>query len=81
MSLAINPNRVTMILLQDGEWHRVERGSLIFDACEFVHGDDGPAASLGPGFRFTVFDEDEAIPWTVRVTGPISSIQAVQTSD
>jgi hypothetical protein len=80
MSLPINPNRVTMILLHDGEWHRVERGSLIFGACEFVEGDDEPAVSLGPGFRFTVFDDDEGIPWTCEVTGPISSIQAVQTS-
>lgn len=42
MSLAINPNKVTAILLADG-WHPVAQGSLAFDAFEFVEDGYGSA--------------------------------------
>lgn len=39
MSLAINTQKVTAVLLSDGNWYDVEPGSFDLDAYEFFAGD------------------------------------------
>ena len=42
MSLAIDVDRVTEVLLPDGLWYEVEDGSFEIDAYEFVREEDAP---------------------------------------
>src|SRR5712692_11207555 len=51
MSLAIDVDHVSEVLLSDGEWHRVAEGSFELDSYEYVRAADGPNAAprLGGG--------------------------------
>lgn len=77
MSLAIDVDNVTNVLLADG-WHGVANGSFDIDAYEFViedrpvHG-GGESGISASGF---VFDSTKT---GRRVYGPLTSIIAVQT--
>lgn len=69
MSLAIDPDRVTRVLI-GGVWHDVE--GICVDSYEFVDpADDYCLADYGQGFRF----RNERGHWTA---GPLESIQAVE---
>ena len=74
MSLAIRPDKVTAVLLADG-WMPVVEGSLEFGAFEFQ--DAGADSSHGPGGLGFSFESSRG---GERVTGPISSLLAVQTT-
>lgn len=77
MSLAIDVDNVTEVLLPDG-WHVVYNATFHIDAYEFV---DGHTALLGGGEEPLVpatgfaFVEKQGGPW---VTGPITSVLAVR---
>lgn len=66
-----------MVLLQDGEWHRVKLGTFTVLPVEFALAQpDRPR--LGECFRFVV-DEEETGFDPPTVIGPVSAIQAIQT--
>ncbi|OBK75442.1 hypothetical protein [Mycobacterium sp. 1164985.4] len=85
MSLAIDVNSVTAVLLPDG-WHKVADRSFDLDSYEFVefhpdpHRNPYPPLSGGQetlipacGFRF-IEDDDEGTP----IEGPLTSVVAVR---
>lgn len=80
MSLAIDIDRVSAVLLADG-WHSVHERSFDIDSYEFVQGDHlrlagGQSALVcATGFAFTEYRGQGNI---VTVAGPITSILAVR---
>jgi hypothetical protein len=85
MSLAIDIDKVTAVLLTDG-WHQVKDASFAIDSFEYLWyqrgGDRDPMILLGGGdeplipargFGFTTTDDDN-------LSGPLTSILAVKTS-
>lgn len=76
MSLAIQIEKVTEVLLADG-WHSVSSGSFDLDAYEYlddavlIHG-GGANGVCATGFSFREIDEPG------RVVGPLTSILAVR---
>ena len=75
MSLAIDIDNVTAVLLADG-WHKVARESFDMDAFEFVHEErtvhgGGECGVSATGFSFWTPDDD-------LVSGPVTSIVAVR---
>lgn len=80
MSLAIDPDDVTQVLLADG-WHWATNG-LWLDAYEYVAGDDivhggGGSGVCATGFAFEEFVDGEG---TFRTYGPLTAILAVRVS-
>jgi hypothetical protein len=77
MSLAINPELITKILLADG-WHEVEPNSLIIDAYEYV--EDGVFLFGGSSTNSLT---DTGASWRekdgTRVDCPMTAILAVRT--
>lgn len=76
MSLAIDLDEVTAVLLPDG-WHTVNNQSFTTDAYEYVHGDHlivggGQVAGV-PSTGFAFQDADTGT-WIV---GPLTSIHAI----
>ncbi|MEV0374832.1 hypothetical protein AB0I10_34485 [Streptomyces sp. NPDC050636] len=74
VSLAINPDAITAVLLPDG-WHDVRSGTFVLDAYEYVEGDDvthggGQSGICATGFEFATGRE-----W---IAGPLTSILAVR---
>jgi len=65
MSLAIDIDRVTAVLLADG-WHQVEEESFVLDSYEYVYRTEYDA-----GFLFKTTGGDY-------IAGPLSAIQAVR---
>lgn len=96
MSLAIDADRVTHVLLADG-WHQAERGSFGIDSYEFryrhgelwevLHGGGG-AGICSEGFTFVedgpdLYSERDDGPVLLvhQISGPLSAILAVRTED
>ena len=82
MSLAIDIDKVTAVLLTDG-WHEVKDASFSLDSYEYLwyQRRDDPMILLGGGdepqipargFAFTTTDDDQ-------LSGPLTSILAVKT--
>jgi len=84
MSLAINPDKVTAVLLADG-WHRVD--NFYIDSYEFVYPCDngtgmdfdvphggGQYGICASGFTAEVMDD----AGTVRLSAPLTSVLAVK---
>lgn len=84
MSLAIDPEDVTHVLLPDG-WHHVQPGTFILDSFEFVDGADDSVGGilLGGGREPLVaalgyeFQERGASEGTT-LAGPINRLYAVR---
>jgi hypothetical protein len=85
MSLAIDPDSVTHVLLADSEgWHEVDHGTFDLDAYEYVIAHEGPLESgdilhgggqsgvCATGFTFR--------SGMYRVSGPLTAIVAVRTA-
>ena len=79
MSLAINTNQVSQVLMADGKWRTVATGTFDVDAYEMVEQDEagnvvyvhnGVNAFCSTGFRFESSGGD-------LYAGPISAILAV----
>ena len=81
MSLYINPDKVSSVLLSDG-WHDIKPESFFLDAYEYVyprnqHGDlqiahgGGNSGICATGFAFTELDDE-------KVSGPLTAIEAVR---
>jgi hypothetical protein len=85
MSLAIEIDKVTQVLLADG-WHNVVNDSFEMDAYEYVDVGQGGHLRFGgsgdnaTGFAFAERLQDGALKTTPKVTikGPISSILAIR---
>lgn len=87
MSLAIDIDEVTAVLLADG-WHDVAERSFVLDAYEFVYGDDntvhggGNSGICPTGFSFLEdLDQNAGAAHKgdkVTVSGPLTAIVAVQ---
>jgi hypothetical protein len=85
MSLAINVDNVSAVLLADG-WHTVADDSFMLDSYEFVcretlaHG-GGDGGICATGFRFLEdFDDNAGKAYrgdNARVSGPLTAILAV----
>jgi hypothetical protein len=91
MSLAIDIDKVTEVLLVDG-WHRVADDSFFLDAYEYIEprerkdpilhfggGQGKGAPSTGFGFSEQLAAKTGASGGTVTIYGPISAILAVRT--
>lgn len=88
VSLLINENAIIKIMLTDGRWRDVEKGTFTLDAYEYSEdgttdsfvtlrgGDCAQAGVPATGFRFTTRIDDTK----VIVTGPLTSIVAVATN-
>lgn len=85
MSLAINTNAVTRVLLADG-WYSVVDQSFDLDAYEYRDGADRDGIWLhrggiddicATGFSFLGSREDGV---TVRISGPLTAVLAVATT-
>lgn len=87
MSLEINPDNVTAVLLVDG-WHGVTHRSFGIDSYEYVvphpDPDSNPLVLLGggreplvPAHGFT-FTEPDGTPEGTKYSGPLTSIIAVR---
>lgn len=75
MSLAINTDHVTAVLLTDG-WHDVTDASFDLDAYEYVWAGErmhagGNSGICATGFSFKTLDGDD-------LSGPLTAIQAVR---
>jgi hypothetical protein len=77
MSLAINPDEVTHVIVKGdhvhGEvssWREIDAASLEIDTYEFIDGDGQILASCGPGFRCR--------SGTVEIAGHLTSLLAVR---
>ena len=76
MSVAIQVNDVSAVLLTTGEWLPVQRGTFHVDSYEFVDGEEivyggSRSGSPEPGFRFRTADGQE-------VSGRLSAVVAVK---
>jgi hypothetical protein len=78
VSLRIDTNRVTHVLLPDG-WYTADANTFDVDAYEFIEGDDnnivhggGKGGITSAGFEF----KQEG----VRISGPLTSVLAVKES-
>jgi hypothetical protein len=73
MSLAVDVDKVTMVLLNDG-WHRVVNESFTIDAYEYRQSDEGvvPAPSIGA----TWLGSDET-----RIYCSLAAVLAVRTGE
>lgn len=80
MSLAIDPDAVTHVLLADG-WHDVKNSSFDLDSYEFITADGdvlhdgGNVGVCATGFSFTTADG------SYRLSGPLTAILAVRTDE
>lgn len=78
MSLGIDVETITEVLLPDGKWYLVEPGSFDVDSYEMISGDIcllGGGDSVGTsstGFRFREYATAEYI------SGPMTSVIAVR---
>lgn len=75
MSLAIETDAVTDVLLADG-WHKVRRKSFDLDSFEFLHAGDtihggGASGVCATGFSF---EDDRG----ARICGPLTAVLAVK---
>ncbi len=83
MSLAINVESVSAVLLSDG-WHTVENHSFALDSYEYVSGDDGDGRPEllhegGGGVCATGFSFDVSPrAGSDRISGPLTAILAVR---
>ena len=80
MSLAIQMNDVSEVLLSDG-WHKVKMESFIIDHYEFMDGDADVHSSGDNGICENGFSFSEASPdgvTFVTVCGPLTSILAIK---
>ncbi len=88
MSLAIDVDKVTRILLADG-WHDVTDSSFYLDAYEFGQVIDDPRECSGtrfdsyeippvPGFGCTAYNRESR---HVHLAGPLASILAVEMTE
>lgn len=79
MSLSLEPENVTALLLADG-WHEAIPGTLFFDAYEFIDPNNekitGILFSGGLGFEFSEIVRPDADP--TQIAGPVSSILAIR---
>ena len=87
MSLAINPDKVVAVLLADGHWHSVERGTFDLDAYEYVLEHEGLPSfedilhgGGNAGVCATGFTYKDKTNW-FWVSGPLTAIQAVRIDD
>lgn len=85
MSLAIDPEAVTDVLLADGR-HGVQDLDFSLDSYEFVEPDGGHVLHAGgdsgicaTGFKFSEMVNMDGENYVVIVAGPLSSILAVRT--
>lgn len=76
MSIAINTDRVTEVLLTDG-WHIVDKNSFDLDSYEYLWGErlllGGGHEPLIPATGFTFLDETGS-----RISGPLTAVLAVR---
>lgn len=83
MSLSIDPDTITEVLLADG-WHAVHGESFYLDAYEYVDdtsyilhgGGDSGICSTGFAFTETLFNLGGT---RIQIAGPLTSILAVRT--
>lgn len=76
MSLAINPDKVTEVLLVDG-WHKVKKGTFSVDAYEFI----GPDNQIFMGGGVDKHVSSTGAQWnegSVTVSCPMMTIHAVR---
>jgi hypothetical protein len=78
MSLAIDVDEITHVLLADG-WHEIEQGSFFLDSYEYVAGVNyellhggGHSGICATGFRFRVRQS------SFTTEGPLTSIIAIR---
>jgi hypothetical protein len=81
MSLAIDIDDVTAVLLADG-WHYVYKKSFALDSYEFMHGEQlehggGNSGVCATGFSFIERDQS-ATAVEEQISGPLTSIIAVR---
>jgi len=78
MSLAIEIDNVSAVLLSDGKWYSVHKASFFLDAYEFLQSADDERAinSGGIGFSFQCKAEKGEVEV---ISGPFASIEAVKT--
>jgi hypothetical protein len=77
MSLAIDPESVSAVLMADG-WHEIERGSFRVDSYQYLQ--DELALSEDVGITGFCFDTERGgMMAGSRVAGPLTSILAVLT--
>jgi hypothetical protein len=74
MSLAIDPESVSAVLMADG-WHEIERGTFRLDAYEYLQDGLGSLDFGSAGFCFDT--ERGGMMAGSRVAGPLTSILAV----
>ena len=90
MSLAIDVDSVTEVLLPDGKWHHVANASFEIDAYEYLRASEFEVGSGDKGMCFKGGQEGQLVPavgacWLERnsqgnvrtVFRPITAIQAV----
>lgn len=84
MSLAIDPERIDALLLADG-WHQVQRGTVHFDAFEYVYLDDSYCAQPKAETTGLTWVEIIAVPGgeplKFRLFAPLNTIFAVRYGD
>ena len=77
MSLAIEVDRVSQVLLSDGKWHKVKGKSFDLDAYEFMHENrmilGGGTVEGGPSTGATWQEPDGSF-----VVCPLTAVQAVR---
>lgn len=82
MSLSIQIEAVTHVLLPDGKWYTVDEGSFELDAYEFLDGDPNEVGAVVFGGGQDARISATGATWTdgdKRISCPLSTVLAVRT--
>lgn len=83
MSLAIDIDRVSDVLLADGKWYAVADDSFLLDSYEYVHQEvlvhgGGKSGITSIGFSFVEQGGEHTPEGRLVISGPLTAIVAVK---